>query len=276
MKKLVIFLSLLLLWGFTNCAFANSVKFAVLSDVHISAAPNAMSNSRNLTKTIVYLKRAVEQVNSSDVSFVVFSGDVVQNTDKYPLVMFAKIINGLNKPYYVIPGNHDLAKFSGIDSKEFFRLVNKFSHNKTHKTPAVIRKSGKTVFIVMGGVNELIPSSSGYFKEPELMWLDKNLKRYNNKNVVIIQHYPLVEPRVHKTHRTYESENYLKLLSRHKNVIAIISGHYHTDNEIKQDNILHISLPALMEEGEYKEIEVEYYSNNKDDYIIKTKVQDVQ
>ncbi len=276
MKKLVIFFVLLILWGFTNYALADSIKFAVLSDVHVSTAANAVNNSRNLTKTIAYLQGAVKQLNSSDVSFVVFSGDVVQQANKYPIVMFAKIINNLEKPYYVIPGNHDLAKFSGIDNKEFFRLINKFSHNKTRKAPAVMRRDGKTVFIVMNGVNELIPGSKGYFKESELIWLDKKLKRYKNKNVVIIQHYPLVEPRPDKTHKTYDGENYLKLLSKHKNVIAIISGHYHTDNEITQDGILHISVPALMQDGEYKEIEIEYDSNKKDDYIIKTKIQNVK
>jgi 3',5'-cyclic AMP phosphodiesterase CpdA len=247
-----------------------------VSDVHITVNTNSVNNSRDLTKSILYLKRAVKELNSSDSSFVVFSGDVVQRANKYPLVMFAKIINDLNKPYYVIPGNHDLEKFSGIDNKEFFRLMNKFSHNKTRRAPAVIRKSGKTVFIVMNSVNELIPGSKGYFKESELMWLDKKLNKYKNKNVVIIQHYPLIEPYKNETHKTYESESYLKLLQQHKNVIAIISGHYHADNEIKQDGIMHISVPSLAQDGEYKEIEIENDFYNREEYTIKTKIRDVK
>lgn len=265
---------ILLLFLTQSAALCSETKFVVLSDVHISAAKQD-KNSRQLTQSISLLQKAVSEVNKSDVDFVIFSGDVIDKTEKTSLVMFAKIVNKLNKPYYIIPGNHDVAHFLGLDKKEFFRLVNKFSHNKTSSMPSVkIMKNG-LVFIFMDGVNQIMPSSAGYYKENDLIWLDKKLSKYKNNNVVIVQHFPLVEPYYRKSHITYKADEYLDVLSKHKNVIAVISGHFHAEGENLRDGVLHISAPSLVENNEYKEITIDQ-GIGKENHVIKSKVFSVQ
>lgn len=270
LKLFSVFFVLLLWQIWDSAAFCAETKFTVLSDVHIATSKKD-TGSRNLTHSINYLQKAIKQVNASDTDFVIFPGDVLDRADKYSLVMFAKIVSELEKPYYIIAGNHDVAHAASLDKKEFYRVLNKFANNKIHNVPcAKVMKNG-LVFIFMDGVNQYIPSAAGYFKESELIWLESKLNKYKNKKVVIIQHFPLVAPNIRKTHITYKADEYLKILSNYDNVIAIISGHYHYENEIVQDNILHISAPALIEDGEYKEIIIEQ-GIGKENYIIKSKM----
>ena len=56
-----------------------------------------------------------------------------------------------------------------------------------------------------------------------------------------MQHYPIVPPVKKETHYTYKAEEYLRLLSEHKNVKAVISGHFDANNEQFVNGVLHIS-----------------------------------
>lgn len=254
---------------------AKPVKFAVVSDSHISLPKTDMNGKyTGTTESISYLQTAVEDINNSDADFVVFSGDAVNSTDKTSIVMFAKIIKNLKKPYYVLLGNHDVAQVIGVDKKEFYHLINMFSGNRIRKLPSIKRSSNNLVFLFMDGVNEFIPGTKGYFKEHELFWLDKQLKRFKNKKVVIIQHFPILPPYDKPSEETYNKDEYLKILEEHDNVISLISGHYHTDFEQDKDGIKHISVPSLRKSGEYDIIEIEKKSSEK--YIIKTKILDIK
>ena len=81
----------------------------------------------------------------------------------------------------------------------------------------------------------------GYYKEDVILWLDDKLDDYADKKVVILQHYPIVAPIKKETHYTYKADEYLKLLTEHKNVKALIAGHFGVNKEEFVDGILHIS-----------------------------------
>ena len=272
MKKIIILLFLLLIF-LQKPAFASEIEFTALSDVHISYNKNVINKETRLTQSIKNLQSAVRQINKSDCDFVVFAGDSLAKTDKKNLVLFAKIIRKLNKPYYVTVGNNDVSQVSELDKKEFFHLLNMYSGNKTRKTPCVIRKNKDFVFIMMDGVNQFVPMPNGNYKENELIWLNKQLKKYKNRKVVIIQHFPIIEPAENDNLKTHNADKYLELVSKHKNVLAIISGHYHEENLQKINGIYHISLPSLSESKEYEEITIEKEKNN---YFIKTKITPVE
>ena len=103
----------------------------------------------------------------------------------------------------------------------------------------VLKKNG-LIFIVADGSKEVIPSSIGYYREDVMLFLDEKLDEYRDKNVVILQHYPIIPPSNRETHYTYKADEYLKLLSEHKNVKAVISGHFNVNKEQDFQGILHI------------------------------------
>jgi len=127
------------------------------------------------------------------------------------------------------------------------------------------------VFLVVDGAKEVIPGPAGYYKKDTLKWFDKKLTQYKNREVIVFQHFPIVEPYYNRTHSTYNIKDYEDVLKKHSNVIAIVSGHYHANGEAKKDGIYHISTPALVEDPHnYKIVEIEY--KNKNDYQVYTRL----
>ena len=81
----------------------------------------------------------------------------------------------------------------------------------------------------------------GYYKADVLSWLDEQLNLYKDKNVVILQHFPIVPPAEKESKYTFKADEYLKLLSRHNNVKAVFAGHFGVDNEQTVNGILHVA-----------------------------------
>lgn len=235
----------------TSLVLAKTEGITVISDVHLSFD----KQNNKMTPSVKRLLNAVNQANSDTSDCVVFLGDNVQGANKLDVAMFAKIIQKLNKPYYVLAGNRDIAKSKDLTKKEFYRIVNKFSSNKIKELPSY-KKQGEYIFVFLSGVNETFPTYRGYYKNEELAFLDKTLTKFKDKKVVIFQHFPVIPPKEDETRQTVKPELYLDVLSRHDNVLAVVSGHYHKENITEAEGIKHISVGALSQNGEYEQIKI--------------------
>ena len=112
------------------------------------------------------------------------------------------------------------------------------------------------VFVVMNGVKEYFPAPNGYFRKDELLWLDKQLAKYKDKKVVILEHFPLLDTNL-LSHNLWKKENYIEILNKHNNVIAIVSGYYHKNYEIQKDGIYHILTKNFQNNRYYKIIQID-------------------
>lgn len=242
MKK---FFSLVLFLLFsTGIAFGENIKFAQITDAHFD-------QTSDYTKRV--LESAVEDINKqSDISFVVFCGDNINSPRANDLRAFVSIVKNLKVPYYIVIGNHDVYKsnnMSKVRYMEIFRESNPFF--KQRKSNYKFSKDG-FVFVTLDGAKEVIPGATGYYKESTLKWLDKVLTKNKKKPVVIFQHFPVEYPvskaseRRLKTHETYKVDEYRKILDKHHNVLAIVSGHFHTNYEVMKNGVYHISTPSLL------------------------------
>lgn len=251
MKKLFnkLFISLTLGLLIQSISYAGEIKFVQVTDSHFSTK-NEYSEE--------VLKATVKDINKLDgVSFVVFTGDNIDKPQVTDLTKFVQIVNKLNMPYYLVIGNHDVFKTNGLSKEEYFRVVKANNFLYKNKTPNYVIKKGEFIFIVVDGAKEVIPGTVGYYKEDTLKWLEKNLKKYSKKQVVLLQHFPILEPNDSKSHRTYQKETYLELLKKYPNVKAVVSGHYHVNNEKMLDGIYHISTPSLLvQPNQYKIIDI--------------------
>lgn len=251
MKNLFFKLIIILITGLflPNIVSAGEIKFVQVTDSHFSIT-NPYSEE--------VLRKTVDDINTLDgVSFVAFTGDNIDKPQPEELAAFVRIVNKLNVPYYLVIGNHDVFKTNGLSKEEYFEIVKNNNFLYRFKTPNYVFKKGEFVFIVVDGAKEVIPGSVGYYKEETLAWLEKNLKKYEKKQVIILQHFPLVEPKESKSHRTYQKEKYLELLKKYPNVKAVISGHYHLNSEKMLDGIYHISSPSLLvQPNQYKIIDI--------------------
>src|ERR1700744_1680950 len=96
MRQLILFC--VACWLTTAATGQRFFQFAHVSDTHIGGAPTAMED----------LRSTVRDINANpDLKFVVITGDITEFGADTELREAKTILDSLNKPWYIIPGNHD-------------------------------------------------------------------------------------------------------------------------------------------------------------------------
>jgi predicted phosphodiesterase len=90
---------------------SNTIRFVTIADAHLTKHTGDDGYRR--------LKRAINYIDGrSDVDFVVILGDIVDSATTNNFATAKDLLSKLNKPYYIIPGNHDIgssiSKFEGF------------------------------------------------------------------------------------------------------------------------------------------------------------------
>lgn len=107
-RFLSLFISLCLC---ASISFAQNFKFAHVSDTHIG--------SHNADED---LRRTVHNINvDSTLQFVIISGDITDFGSDSEFMLAKQILDSLNKPWYIIPGNHD-ANWSESGTSSFKKI----------------------------------------------------------------------------------------------------------------------------------------------------------
>ena len=215
--------------------YAKDFRFVQVTDARYSA-----ENDNGI------LQNVIDDINKQrDVKFVVFTGDSLDKPQNDNLKGFIKTANNLNKPYYIVLGDKDVNKHKDMSKNQFIKYVRKHTKNHKAKTMNYVFEKQGIVFIVADGSKDVIPSTIGYYKDNVIEWIDATLDLYPNKNVVILQHFPIIPPSDRESYYTYKADVYLDMLKKHSNVKAVISGHFGVDKEIIQDGVTHISTSPL-------------------------------
>lgn len=168
MKKILVFILL-----FSSIAFSqSSFRFAVLSDIHIGY-PTAEAD----------LRISVNDINSfDDIDFTIISGDITAIGSLEELSLAKSILDELEKPYYIIPGNHD-CKWSESGSMDFIKLWG---------NDRFVFEFGKYLFI---GLHQgpRMRMADGFWAPEDMRWLDSVLANLSDSNqpLIFITHYPL-------------------------------------------------------------------------------------
>lgn len=220
---------LFMFFALTASVMAEDLRFVQVDGLGYSSGEN--------------LDKIINEVNRlKDVSFVVFSGNNISKPDKTSLEAFLKDVKKINYPVYIVLGQKDVNKPKGLSKADYIKLLSKNirTHKKIDNPNYVFEKKG-VVFIVLDGSKEVIPTSMGYYKPDIVNWLDQQLAFNQDKNVIILQHYPIIPPCEKESRYTAKPENYLRVLAKHKNVKAIVSGHFGVNKEMDYKGIKHIS-----------------------------------
>ncbi|MFI3301256.1 MAG: metallophosphoesterase [Candidatus Gastranaerophilales bacterium] len=269
MKKtlLNLILLLILVLSTNNLAIANNVKFVQVADAHYNL------NSKYANEI---LEKTIDSINQLDnIDFVVFTGDNISSPNIEYLDGFMDKVTRLKVPYHIIIGNRDVFKSKDLSKIDYISTIKKHDFFYKHKSPNYVFKKNGYVFIALDGAKEVMPNTVGYFKKDTLDWLETQLVKYEKYPVIIIQHYPLVEPMVRKNHEIYKKEDYLERLDKYNNVLAIIAGHYHSNGEILRNTVYHISSPDLLTSPNYYKI-IEISKTNDFSPLIFTELKSVQ
>lgn len=180
--------------------FSQTFKFAQVTDTHVGGATGADD-----------LRRTVLDLNQQQgIDFVILSGDVTEFGSDEELALAKQILDSLNLPLYVIPGNHD-SNWSESGANSFRKVFGAetffFEHN------------GVQFIGTTSGPN--MRMSPGQVPRENLVWMDSIFKANpdQDKPLIAINHYPLDS----SLNNWYENIDRIKT----KNVQLALCGHGH-------------------------------------------------
>jgi outer membrane protein assembly factor BamB/predicted MPP superfamily phosphohydrolase len=215
MKKclLILILTFCLVPAFAQ-KHGGTFRFALVTDTHIGS-----------TGAEEDLRRTMRDINGNDsLAFIIISGDVTEFGSDSELALAKEILDSLNKPWYIIPGNHD-TKWSESGANSFRVIFGAEAFAFSH--------DGWLFIGTNSGPN--MRMGPGQIPRENIVWLDSVLSVPENREMKIISvnHYPLDEG----LNNWYELTDRLKELDTR----LALCGHGHANRIMNFEGI-----PALM------------------------------
>lgn len=196
---------LLILFAFLYSSFLTaqtSFRFAQVTDTHVGGH----TGEADLRLTVADLNK------QSDIDFVILSGDITEFGSDDELALAKQILDSLELPWYIIPGNHD-SNWSESGANSFRKTFGSETFFFEHK--------GVQFIGTASGPN--MRMSPGQIPRENLVWLDSVFKANPNSTIplVSINHYPLDS----------SLNNWYELVDRIKgrNIQFALCGHGHSN-----------------------------------------------
>ncbi len=232
------------------------LHFAQISDVHISPLGDQFDMLSG--RSAGFLADIVCELNRiDDLDFVLFSGDLLVTAQQQEFDRFLEAVSPLEKPYYVIPGNHDYAPANsndGLTRLEFMRYVNpQFESLST--VPG--SQLGHWSLTVKPGIQLIGLDSNrdedwgGVITALQMTWLKNELAAHAGKLIVLAVHHPLhaLAPIDHHPEwSNFVLENgpeLLALLDSQPQVKVVLTGHHHLTKADRLGRRIHLACPSL-------------------------------
>lgn len=199
------------------------LRFVFLTDLHVS--PGAESADQLLA--------IVQEINAGVFDLVVVAGDISNQGSYEELRNVKDILDQLNVPYHILPGNHE-TNWSESAGKDFIRLWgdDKFLFRKGNFLFAGLNTGP---FMRMG---------DGHIKQEDIAWLENELVMHMTAGTELLffAHYPLAEG----LDQWYVITD---ILNNYENTIAFC-GHGHRQQLLNFDGIPGIMGRSMVYRGE--------------------------
>jgi 3',5'-cyclic AMP phosphodiesterase CpdA len=255
-----------------DCFAFEKVKFAVISDPHISIPQQkGVSDGYRLgLKTQMLAENTVAELNNiPDLNFVMLTGDMTQDAEPWNIDAMRKVLDGLNVPYYVTLGNHDVSlvphdKKDQPATLSKYTVASVFSGKSGGMVPGMtyysheiaddlvlitLDSSRSQVFVPEAGLNDF-----GASIDPvQMRWLEETLKKNRKKTMMVMVHHSAVP--WHEADKTsynswrwfwMDNGNEVRQLLQKYGVKAVFSGHHHISTRYQEiDGTLHFTHPSI-------------------------------
>lgn len=192
------------------------IKFAVVTDIHPELSYRDKNNK---------LLPIIEELNSIDVDFVVFAGDLMgKSADNYH-EEYPELYNLLKAkaefPFFMIMGNHDGKVSGSVDGFAYWQSY----FGELYYTIDI----GDWLFIAINTYDHPdYPSENGFIKEEQLSWLENQLKHaqiHQHPTIAFVHHNPFDT----RWRFIDEGQRELRDLLEVYGVSHVFAGHRHSD-----------------------------------------------
>ena len=208
LRMTFLFCALALSW--LAAAQTQPVKFAYLSDIHITLGSPRIDN----------LQRCIDDINSQpDIQFTIFGGDITDFGADEEIAFTKGVLDGLTHPYWIVAGNHD-AKWSESGCNTFAKV---FGYEHFEFDAGGIKFLGCNCGPNMRMAPALIPHET-------LTWLDSLTRAIPREQpVILVNHYP----------QDTSVLNYFQLINTVKqcNIQLLIGGHWHKNTILNYEGV---------------------------------------
>lgn len=230
-KYLIQSILIILLFSATGI-YAQNFKFAHITDTHIGSGTAEED-----------LNRTIEDINTfDDLAFVIVTGDITEMGTDEELALAKEILEKLDIPYYVVPGNHD----TGWSESGGVSFIMEFGYDKF-----TFEHEGYKFIGCASG--PYVRMSDGHIPRDAIVWLDDVLENTpKDQPIIFVNHYPIDN----------SLDNWFEITERLKeyNTQFAICGHGHRNKAFDFEGIPGImgrsNLRAKQETGGYNIIEV--------------------
>lgn len=235
-----------MLWGL-QCYSASCLKFAQVSDVHFFTG-ETNTTFKLTAESGKLLDDAIDQINSTpNVSFVMFTGDLIDKAFEKELNAFLPHAEKLKAPWYFAFGNHDTMIGGYLTPITYMEIVKKHNPNFTFDKSyySFVPQKGYKAIVLDSIIRDHL-TSNGVIGKEQLNWLDNEIKNSPKDTILIFMHVPIVEPFSSPGHRLTNAAEVEDVLNKYNNPIAVFQGHYHGAMIKQKGNIVYVSSPALV------------------------------
>jgi len=192
---------------------------AQISDTHILAKS---SDHEAAAGRAGNLRRCVADINRHGVDVVIHTGDSVQDGLAEEYAHLREILDALDAPLYLVPGNRDRqdALRDALDHLSYLPRDSAFLHYTVEDHPLRL--------VALDSV--VAGERKGVFCTERLAWLDETLGRQTDRPTVVFMHHPPFDIDPHYVggyRRQEEAERLTALVGRHPQVVRLLCGHVH-------------------------------------------------
>lgn len=233
-----------------------TLHFAQISDIHISSLGD--HHDMLSGRSAGFLADILTDLNRiGDLDFVLITGDLLDTADQFEFDLFQQVIQSLEKPYYVIPGNHDRRppdRSEGLTRHQFARHFNPQVEARPTAPEAQvgywsIAVSPQVQIIGMDSIKD--DDWSGIVDASQMEWLASELDKFTDKLVIIAIHHPLHQLSPIDTIPPWDKfvcdngPELLALLDNHPQVKMVLTGHHHLSKVDRLGARLHLACPSI-------------------------------
>lgn len=251
------------------------IKLCIFADIHyIDKIPNLPVKRKLMEYADELTRNLIDKINNEiKPDMVICLGDMIQasndiNTDKENIKYILNLFKKINKPYYIVLGNHELKSVK--NNKEILDLIG-------YKSATYSLDVDDYHFVFVGtDINaEDKVCRTQYISENDLEWLKNDLEVNKDKKIIVFSHFGIAEDTNIKENFWCYSEDgenlmlrnrtKLKELMENKNIVAVFCGHQHWTKNVEENRINYYMLGSLTEninedgipDGVYFEVEIE-------------------
>ncbi|MBD1557792.1 phosphodiesterase [Vibrio sp. S9_S30] len=211
-----------------------------ITDLHLAARPNKVSNVLN---THEIFENAIKKIQRDlpmlgEIDAVLVTGDISDKGDLASYEVFKAIIDQLQLPYFVIPGNHDKRE----PLRQCFRQHQYLPHSGELNWVHSLRD------FTLIGLDSTIPDrGEGELSKDTLAFLSDALHRQPDKPALVALHHPPFMSGIPfmDNIRLGNSDCLARIIEQSNQDIRIVCGHLHNSIVCNVGGATVISSPAI-------------------------------